>query len=315
MVMIHGGSSAASTSNSREPLSQSSATVTGMGPGEIIMVVVRGQLFRDGIRSVLQAPGRTVIGSCETLEQIVSKIETLPPTDLFVVGGYEPEHLPELFAGIRKLRSRVPNAKLLVLSPRTDPRLLREALESEADGLLLEDSPAEVLQLLTRLILLGHAFVPTPLARVLSQEPAPPDQRSAPDSRNAPDLHAKQRQDGKCAAHAEGETNHPAPHRVNAPRHPRSGMVPAQNASNGEPERRRQIDLSDRENEILGCLVSGHSNKIIARKLDIAEATVKVHVKGLLRKMQVSNRTQAAIRALQNPTGPVVPGGPTDGTM
>jgi two-component system nitrate/nitrite response regulator NarL len=61
---------------------------------------------------------------------------------------------------------------------------------------------------------------------------------------------------------------------------------------------RRQIELSDRENEILGCLVSGLSNKVIARQLNIAEATVKVHVKGLLRKMQVSNRTQAAILAL-----------------
>jgi len=46
---------------------------------------------------------------------------------------------------------------------------------------------------------------------------------------------------------------------------------------------------------ILHCLIRGDSNKSIARKIDIAEATVKVHVKAILRKTRVQNRTQAAI--------------------
>jgi two-component system nitrate/nitrite response regulator NarL len=53
--------------------------------------------------------------------------------------------------------------------------------------------------------------------------------------------------------------------------------------------------LSPRENSILRCLVDGDSNKSIARKIEIAEATVKVHVKAILRKIRVHNRTQAAI--------------------
>ena len=53
--------------------------------------------------------------------------------------------------------------------------------------------------------------------------------------------------------------------------------------------------LSPRELAILRCLISGSSNKSIARKIDIAEATVKVHVKAILRKIRVQNRTQAAI--------------------
>lgn len=65
----------------------------------------------------------------------------------------------------------------------------------------------------------------------------------------------------------------------------------------GEARPRRLEHLSDRETEIVRCLVLGHSNKIIARDLKIAEATVKVHIKGLPRKMQVTNRTQAAIQA------------------
>ena len=54
-------------------------------------------------------------------------------------------------------------------------------------------------------------------------------------------------------------------------------------------------DLSTREIEILRCLTNGQSNKAIAKDLDIAEATVKVHVKRILRKAHVVNRTQAAL--------------------
>jgi two-component system nitrate/nitrite response regulator NarL len=55
--------------------------------------------------------------------------------------------------------------------------------------------------------------------------------------------------------------------------------------------------LSAREAEILGCIMGGAPNKVIARKLDVAEATVKVHVKAILRKIGAANRTQAAMWA------------------
>ncbi|MCJ2104610.1 response regulator transcription factor [Methylobacterium sp. E-041] len=69
----------------------------------------------------------------------------------------------------------------------------------------------------------------------------------------------------------------------------------------GKPEQApRYCNLSSRELAILRCLVQGESNKIIAQNLDIAEATVKVHVKAILRKTHVQNRTQAAIWALNH---------------
>ena len=58
--------------------------------------------------------------------------------------------------------------------------------------------------------------------------------------------------------------------------------------------------LSPREKLILRCIIEGDSNKCIARKIDIAEATVKVHVKAILRKTRVQNRTQAAIWGINN---------------
>jgi len=59
-------------------------------------------------------------------------------------------------------------------------------------------------------------------------------------------------------------------------------------------------NLSGRESEILSCLVSGDANKVISRRLKISDATVKVHIKAILRKLRVANRTQAAIWAVSH---------------
>jgi two-component system nitrate/nitrite response regulator NarL len=80
---------------------------------------------------------------------------------------------------------------------------------------------------------------------------------------------------------------------------------PADNSQTGEPILFATEDaaaplLSPREKLILACIIGGDSNKCIARKMDIAEATVKVHVKAILRKIRVQNRTQAAIWAISN---------------
>jgi len=56
--------------------------------------------------------------------------------------------------------------------------------------------------------------------------------------------------------------------------------------------------LSAREEQVLKALIEGHSNKVIARMCTVTEATVKVHMKSILRKIRVANRTQAAIWAL-----------------
>jgi two-component system nitrate/nitrite response regulator NarL len=71
----------------------------------------------------------------------------------------------------------------------------------------------------------------------------------------------------------------------------------------GEPTRSAAGDyppLTIREKCILRCIVDGDSNKLIARRIGIAEATVKIHVKAILRKTRIHNRTQAAIWAMNN---------------
>lgn len=80
-------------------------------------------------------------------------------------------------------------------------------------------------------------------------------------------------------------------------------LVPHRNrvlqASNDEG-RCRIERLSPREKDVLFHLVRGHSNRSIAHFLGLYEAAVKVHVKNLLRKIRVENRTQLTVWALQN---------------
>ncbi len=63
------------------------------------------------------------------------------------------------------------------------------------------------------------------------------------------------------------------------------------------------FQLTGREKEVLSYLVKGASNKDIARALDLQVVTVKLHVRGICRKMKAANRTQAALMAKENGWG------------
>ncbi len=57
--------------------------------------------------------------------------------------------------------------------------------------------------------------------------------------------------------------------------------------------------LTPREMEILSELAKGQSNKVIARNLNISDGTVKLHVKAILRKLNVHSRVEAAVMAVE----------------
>ncbi len=77
---------------------------------------------------------------------------------------------------------------------------------------------------------------------------------------------------------------------------------PAESTWNVDNSDLKGRKLSSREAEILLYLQEGAPNKVIARKLKLSEATVKVHVKAILRKVGAGNRTQAALWAAHNLT-------------
>ena len=60
------------------------------------------------------------------------------------------------------------------------------------------------------------------------------------------------------------------------------------------------VELSPREREVIIKLARGGSNKDIARALNMAESTVKIHVQSILRKLNLSSRVQAAVYAVEH---------------
>ena len=80
--------------------------------------------------------------------------------------------------------------------------------------------------------------------------------------------------------------------------HAGARRIPAQVAER-LAERMGSSDLTGREIEVLEQIVAGNSNKAIADRLNISEATVKSHINSILSKLGVSDRTQAATTALQ----------------
>ena len=73
------------------------------------------------------------------------------------------------------------------------------------------------------------------------------------------------------------------------------GMLARALREDTQPTDPENAGLTDREREILPLIAEGLSNKLIARRLDITEGTVKVHVKHLLKKLNLRSRVEAAV--------------------
>ena len=77
-----------------------------------------------------------------------------------------------------------------------------------------------------------------------------------------------------------------------------NGLLARSLREEAQAAERSVAPLTEREKDILGCLASGMSNKLIARDLNIAEGTVKVHIKNLLKKLKFRSRLEAAVWAI-----------------
>lgn len=77
------------------------------------------------------------------------------------------------------------------------------------------------------------------------------------------------------------------------------GVLPPSQLVEEFEEAATEPSLSDREVDVLGLLVQGLSNQEIADRLEISSETVKSHLRHIMKKLAVSDRTQAAVKALK----------------
>ena len=97
---------------------------------------------------------------------------------------------------------------------------------------------------------------------------------------------------GECVISPEMMTKFVTAFRAKAPSPKEAAEAPLPTTEDAALE-----SLSGREREILALIARGDSNKLIARELDIAETTVKVHVQHIFRKLKLSSRVQVAVYA------------------
>ena len=179
---------------------------------------------------------------------------------------------------VRKVVSANTGVKAVILAASQKPEDIVAALRAGACGFLCQDIPGERLLRSLELIALGEMVVHPQFAS--SQTAANENQATDDPDDNNPFL--AKRGGAYLAQHFES-------------RSPLSGVTVE--AANENPTGDVVPSLSRREMLILRGLMQGSSNKAIARNLVITESTVKVHMKAILRKLRLQNRTQAAIWA------------------
>ena len=254
-----------------------------------IMVIDPRQLIREGFERLLRRPLFNVVTTGRTLEEAFNSAD-MAQADVVVLSHSSEAEVEAQLAALRHRPAEPHRPRFVLVTEIEEPYLLRQALESGVDALLSKDISSRVLQRSLELVALGQRLFPVSLLNSASDA----SQSTVPSS-SAPG----------CATPETAEPElKPAPGliTVSAPlvsTMPKFGAQPPPARPDPvSPGPHERAALSARENQILEYLVRAFSNKAIALELKITEATVKVHIKALLRKIRASNRTQAAIWAL-----------------
>jgi two-component system nitrate/nitrite response regulator NarL len=239
-------------------------------------IIDKSALFRAGLTYILSGSKFRVAAACPTLHDLPE--QALGDADCVALIGLDKGMEPVL-SPIAALKEKHKGLRVIILSEEFHPERFIAAIGAGADGYLLrnEISPNAVLKSL-EMVLVDGVVVPQGLAQLLNSRAEPQIQVEA------------------VIARLELMSDSVEPQLEPEVASPRPADDVIQNGFFGR--------LSDREYVILMHLTQGASNKHIARELNIAEATVKVHVKSLLRKIRVNNRTQAAMWAI-NHVGPI----------
>jgi len=236
-----------------------------------VVLVGPNTLFREGLTRVLAETPFRVLSSAARAEELCFSAPEKRPTLIILedAGGRDTA------SGVAHLREQFPHARIAVLAGTFDVDQFKAAFRAGASTYLLTSVTSDALVRALSLVMTDHVVLPVSVVAALCDGADP--------CLSAPQLEHSNVSDGGIEAERE---------RLCVP------------ASQAEPRR----PFSSREGDILQCIVRGDSNKHIARRYDIAEATVKVHVKAILRKIGVQNRTQAAIWALSQDRPQALPG-------
>lgn len=226
-----------------------------------LLVVDDHSLFRRGLIALLSQDSRfDVVGEAGDANAAQTVARKLQP-DLILLDNHMPGVLGvDAIAGLKDV---APQVRILMLTVSENVQDMAAGLRAGADGYLLKTIHTEDLCDSISKVWEGDSVVsPEMMGKLLSLLRQTPDAAPLPSA--------------------------PTPTPLACP--------PAAVAVNSDDP---IYQLSPREREILALIAKGDSNKHIARALDIAETTVKIHVQHILRKLGLSNRVHAAVYACE----------------
>jgi DNA-binding NarL/FixJ family response regulator len=221
-------------------------------------------LLRGAIAKILRPPDFRVVLSTRSISDIESIELSQDRTCLLIIET--DGTLDSLLTHITRFKQRYPLGRVFLLGHRWHPEKIAAAFEAGANACFTPASDSHELLKAIELIMMGsQTILPVEFLPCLSNLSSPSNtDRVRGGWSNA----ATESRDNQAVVVADRESSH--------------------------------LHFSSRELSIIRCLVGGATNKAIAREINISEATVKVHVKAILRKIGISNRTQAAIWAMTN---------------
>lgn len=271
-----------------------------------LMVVDDHTLFRRGLVALLAADERfEVVAEAGDAAQAQHLVAACRPEVLLL-----DNHLPGVsgVVALPALLAAAPELRVLMLTMSEDEHDLAAALKGGACGYLLKSADSDELGDAIVRARAGQSSISAPMTAKLAsafrlaggQDVVPASPVASPGASAGASPGASPAAPSRAGAHAPADATGSAGRAV-ATGLDGDATAPLQPAvSEAGPARRVEQDqqilqsLSARERETLELIARGDSNKEIARALGIAEATVKIHVQHILRKLGLASRVQAA---------------------
>jgi two-component system nitrate/nitrite response regulator NarL len=262
---------------------------TAMARRTATVIIESHLLVREALESLIKKYRYRVVRSGGCTVDVENSMAGGDP-ELVILGA---ESTDDAIAEAVSIRKLWPNSKIVLLFEHASVVDFQKLLMSEVDGCVpLFASPEALIRTLDLVTIEDTRVVVTASVRNPAIRPSPKGKARQ----------AKTETEGAFPDNIERDVK--PMNVINMPSKPTvNGAMPS-NGHDGGPHWTASLPesprLSERETQILDGLVQGHANKVIARTCAITEATVKVHMKAILRKIRVANRTQAAVWALEH---------------
>lgn len=218
-------------------------------------------LFRDAMAQYVERsnPGAMVDGVAN-LDEAFKKLDHMEDTPDLVLLDLNMPGMNGL-SGFAKFREKHPKVPVALLSGIAEPEDVQRAMDLGAIGYFPKTLSGRALLKAIELVLTGEKFIPV-------------------DSKS----------NGLMPSYFNDDNINKMP--VSLPLKTSAPAMPYHLPVS-------KVRLTPRENDVLMCLCRGQSNKDIARNLGLQDVTVKLHVRSICRKLDVTNRTQAVLKSFE----------------